>query len=116
VYEYKLTVDAYMKLTVRCKSEPIVAASFVKVLPLLSRKIFFKIVGGKARVCRLLIQILIDVAHTRFQHLGSDGFDSRDDRIIASATRRFCKRRTIVFTRACHIAWDRFFSREERVP
>lgn len=105
---------SYTKLTVRCKFEPAVVASFPKALPLLSPKTFVRIVGGRARVYRYLIKFFINVTRTRFfKHLGSNEFDNRGDRTIASATRHFYKH-TIVFIRACHIAWDHFFPREEK--
>lgn len=93
-----------MKLSVLCKFEPEVTF-FPKVFPLLFPKIFVKIVGGKARVYLFLTKSLVNVMHARFlRHIDSNEFDSRDDKTIASVTHRFCKRRTIVFTHARHIA------------
>jgi len=101
--------NSYMKLTALCTPEPEVA-SFPKVFPLLFPKIFVKIVGGKVRVYWFLTKSLVNVTRARFlRHIGNNEFDSRGDKIISSVTHRFCKRRTIVFTHACHIAWNRFF-------
>lgn len=94
----------YTKLTALCIPEPEVA-SFPKDFPLLSPKIFVKIVGGKVRVYRFLTKSLVNVMRVRFfRHIGSNEFDSRGNKTIASVTHRFCKRRTIVFTHTRHIA------------
>lgn len=103
-----------MKLCTPCKSDPAVA-SFAKQFPLLRPRTSVKIVGGKVRKYRLLTKSHVDVNRTKcLKRNGNDEFDSRGNKTIASATRRVCKRCTIVPPRARHIARDRFFfSREE---